>query len=278
MSERPSDLPDYSDPPVTEVVLGVQFNNIEGFKIPHVGLIWDAFRSKFGHIEEHPPLPPTFETFGPNPGVLFAGIGLQLAMPFGMPRIFFVNDDRTQLLQVQRDRFLHNWRKVTGSENYPRFERMLRTFEEGFQKFKTVVDQERLGELVANQCEVTYVNQIPLDKGEGAFAAMRRTLKLISGDGALSTLGEAEDARITLRHQIDDDMGKPIGRLITAVEPARRSDGVAIIHFSLTVRGVPPSPDIAGVSDFLTRGRLHIVKGFTELTTETMHKRWKRKK
>jgi uncharacterized protein (TIGR04255 family) len=272
MNERPDDLPDYTNPPVTEVVLGVQFNNIEGFKTPHLGLIWDAFRSSFGQIEEHSPVPPIFETFGPNPGVLFGGISL----PFGMPRVFFVNDDRTQLLQVQRDRFLHNWRKVVGSENYPRFERMLRTFEEGLCKFKSVVDQERLGQLVPNQCEVTYINQVPFDEDESAFPALRRMLTLLSGAGTLSTLGEPEDARILLRYQIRDDSGRPIGRLITTAEPARRTDGVAIIQFTLTVRGVPPSPDIPGVSNFLKVGRMHIVKGFTELTRQIMHKRWGR--
>src|SRR5690349_15910910 len=101
MNERPDDLPDFTNPPVTEVVLGVQFNNLSGFQAPHLGLVWEKFRSNFPHIEEHPPIQPAFETFGSNPGM---SLVMPLVLPPWMPRIFFVNDDRTQLLQVQRDR------------------------------------------------------------------------------------------------------------------------------------------------------------------------------
>ena len=50
------------------------------------------------------------------------------------PRVFFINTRRTELLQVQRDRFIHNWRKIGDGDQYPRFERMLETFEAGYAK------------------------------------------------------------------------------------------------------------------------------------------------
>ena len=44
---RPPDLADYRAPPVTEVVLGVQFNSVERFLSPHLGLVWERFKSTF---------------------------------------------------------------------------------------------------------------------------------------------------------------------------------------------------------------------------------------
>jgi len=64
-----------------------------------------------------------------------------------MLRVHFLNQQKTELLQVQRDRFLHNWRKVGSGDNYPRFERMIETFESGFRKFTDVISREKLGPL-----------------------------------------------------------------------------------------------------------------------------------
>jgi len=33
-------LPDFNEPPVIETVLGLQFDSLESFSIPHFGLYW----------------------------------------------------------------------------------------------------------------------------------------------------------------------------------------------------------------------------------------------
>src|ERR1700751_683997 len=63
-SRQPADLVDFASPPVTEVVLGVQFNSLERFLSPYLGIVWSEFKHEFPIIEEYPSLPPTFETFG----------------------------------------------------------------------------------------------------------------------------------------------------------------------------------------------------------------------
>jgi hypothetical protein len=69
-------------------------------------------------------------------------------------------------LQVQRDRFIHNWQKAGEGADYPRFERMIDTLENGFRKFIAVIDREGLGPVIPNQCEVSYYNQIPVPDGK----------------------------------------------------------------------------------------------------------------
>src|SRR2546423_13467983 len=63
-SERPADLPDFGAPPLTEAVMGAQFDVIPGFLTPHIGLLWQHFRASFPLLEEQAPLAPVFETFG----------------------------------------------------------------------------------------------------------------------------------------------------------------------------------------------------------------------
>jgi uncharacterized protein (TIGR04255 family) len=276
MTDRPADLPDYAAPPVTEVVLGVQFNSVEGFLSPHLGLIWEEFRADFPHVEEHPPLSPMFETFGPNP---YITSNFLFAMPpLGvMPRVFFVNRDKTQLLQIQRDRFLHNWRKVGEGDQYPRFEGMLRTFETGMARVAAVIDHARLGAIVPNQCEVTYINQIPVSATR-PFDTIEQIFGDAIGNLTLDDLGRPEDTRFLLRYIMRDEGENPIGRLAISAEPGRLADGVTVLQLTLTARGIPPTADVQGVSEFLQRGRLHIVRAFTKMTSDKMQIEWGRKR
>jgi uncharacterized protein (TIGR04255 family) len=271
-SRRPADLPEFGAPPLTEVVLGAQFDVIPGFVTPHIGVIWQRFRDAFPYVEEHPPIPPVFETFGSAPQ--FAGIGLQLMTGAEMARVFFINKPRTELLQVQKDRFLHNWRKVGDGDNYPRFETMLETFTAGFRTFSEAISKEGLGAIIPNQCEVTYINQMPVPEGGTLSDLTDDLFGQHTGSLALADLGKPEDLRFLLRYIIHDDKGKPVGRLIASAEPARRADGQTIMQLTLTARGRPSSPDEAGIISFLNRGRISVVRGFAHLTGPKMHKLW----
>ena len=277
MIHRPSDLPDYDQPPVTEVVVGVQFNSIDGFITAHVGRLWDLFREEFPDAEEHPSVMPTFETFGQT-APLLSGLALGFPPIFGMQRSFFVNANKTQVLQIQKDRFLHNWRKIGDEASYPRFERILSTFKDGLGRFISFIAESKLGSFEPNQCEVTYINQIPVLPGENSFSAMTRLLGSLVGHPELKQLGFPEDARVLMRYVISDADGFPMGRLLVNAEPAKRMSGEDIIQLSLTARGAPTPADVDGVLAFLEKGRSHIVHGFTTLTAPSMHALWGRRK
>jgi uncharacterized protein (TIGR04255 family) len=274
MSARPADLPDFRAPPVTEVVLGVQFDSLERFLSPHLGLVWERFKSQFPLVEEQAPLPPVFETFGAFPQFV-PPISLWIGGAL-MPRVFFINADKTQLLQVQRDRFLHNWRKVGEGDSYPRFERMLETFVSGFQTFANVIRETELGVVVTNQCEVSYINQIPVPASSDIFGVIEKLFDRQAAQVTLPGLGRPEDLRFLLRYIMRDSEGAPTGRLIVAAEPAVRSDGAPIVQLTLTARGKPLTSDMSGVIEFLESGRIQIVRAFTDLTSQTMHKIWER--
>src|SRR5258708_12433324 len=79
---RPADLPDFERPPVTEVALSIQFARLPKVTNIHGGLLWSEFRADYPNYEEHPPLAPAFEIFGPNPAA-----GHQLEFFAGAPLI-----------------------------------------------------------------------------------------------------------------------------------------------------------------------------------------------
>jgi uncharacterized protein (TIGR04255 family) len=277
MTTRPADLADFSSPPVTEVALGVQFNSLERFLSPYLGLVWDEFKNEFPLVEEQPYFPPVFETFGTAAPFQIPSFNLQLVAKPEMTRVLFQNPGKTQLLQVQRDRFLHNWRKVGEGEDYPRFERMIQTFEDGFRKFSKVIDREKLGPILPNQCEVAYINQIPVPSGETLWSQFARTFPGMGGAADVSELGSPEDVRFVVRYVISGGDDSPQGRVLVAAQPARRADGANIIHLTLTARGKPAPSDLSGVLDFLSHGRVLLNRAFKTLTSANMQEVWGRK-
>ncbi|MCH7839452.1 MAG: hypothetical protein IID38_04355, partial [Planctomycetes bacterium] len=64
MSKMDKPLPDFSDPPVVEVALSVQFDSLKKLRTPQLGLLWREFRDRFPVTEEHAPLDAVVERFG----------------------------------------------------------------------------------------------------------------------------------------------------------------------------------------------------------------------
>src|ERR1700733_6587763 len=125
---RPKHLPDYNQPPINEVYLGIQFSKPNGYQQIYAGEVWSLFKKKFPLVEEHPPLPPVFETFGlPQKAQVNFGI---ITNGASHDRFWFVSENKEQLLQFQNDRFLHNWRKASDENSpYPHFEEIIKEFE-----------------------------------------------------------------------------------------------------------------------------------------------------
>src|SRR2546428_11952886 len=110
-------LHDYDDPPVVEIVLGVEFAPLEKWEIPHFGLFWNRIQTRYPRFEINPPLASDVE----RPRLEFKQAQLPRVELVSKPQVrcWFLNDANTELIQVQYDRFVHNWRKVLGSETYP---------------------------------------------------------------------------------------------------------------------------------------------------------------
>ncbi len=143
-------LPSYKKPPLAEVVFGIVFKNIGQFKAPHSGLFWQKIRDKYPTCEQAPPLVMESETFD------LASL---------LPRLWFVNRRDNELIQLQKDRFLYNWRKKQEDDPYPRYEIVVRAFKENLHIFREFLEEEGLGSLSLTACELTYVNHIL--KGQG---------------------------------------------------------------------------------------------------------------
>ena len=276
MNIRPSDLPDYAAPPVVEVVLGVQFAPLPAFEIAHVGTLWDLFRLECPEVRYAAPLTQTFETFGGSPD---AAVRVQLLLTdrLVLPRLQFMDESGARLVQFQHDRFIHNWRKIGEGDSYPRYEFIKKKFFEQLDYLDTYLSDAEIGKIEPNQCEVTYVNHIFFGDDENFSTVLDRLFVHWSDPNLPEAIGSVENSNFTIRVVIRSEDGDPQGRLIVVAEPGRNQEGDSLVVLRLTARGHPTGPDFDGVSEFLDIGRDKIVRGFTELTTDEMHRHWERK-
>ncbi len=103
---------------------------------------WQKYRSRLPLIEEHPPLDPVLESFDP-PKPPHVDIVFGNKPP--VPRVWFLDEAKTELVQIQQDRFIHNWRKTGEDAAYPRYERIRNQFREEVGAFSDFLDEKQLG-------------------------------------------------------------------------------------------------------------------------------------
>lgn len=260
-------LPYYELPPVVETVIGVSFSPINDWEIPHFGLFWTRVREEFPEVSVHPPLESPEEQFPLAP----MRLGLQFRSKPDA-RCWFINQDSQTLLQVQRDRFILNWRKGDATRPYPRYTETIRpAFVRQWQRFVEFVSEEfQDTEFSIKQCELTYINHIPLNEG------WKNPSELFSGWSGVTSesfLPEPETIAINVSYQMPDKQG----RLRIVTRNAVTEEGVEIVQMELTCRGKPQGDTFEAGVKWMDLGHEWIVRGFTDFTTERMHKVWNRR-
>ena len=264
-------LPKFTKPPVTEVALSVQFDRIETSNT-QLGFVWQKYRYRFPGIEEKPEIEATLEKFGDakisTPGIQFK---VESTPSF---RYWFVGDDGSELLQIQRDRFVRNWRKKDENHEYPHYENVRKSFLSDWDIFADFADKELGIKPIINQCEVTYVNII-----DGIIPGDIDQLYSFFGETySGGYLGKPEEADLRIRFLLKNETAtEPWGRLHVSTSSVMRvGSSETAIRLTLTVRGKPRGPKIDDTLEIFDAAHETIVRGFTSITTKKMHEKWGR--
>jgi len=270
--ENTSDLPDYDNPPVDEVVCGILFAELGKVCVPHFGQLWEVYRPEYSICKDVTPLLPTVERFDETPS---AEVSFSEVPP--LPRVWFIHSDDTKIIQVQRDRFLHNWRRGKQGVSYPRYPFVIEAFREQFTKFQSFLAASDLGEVAPIQYEMTYINQIPKGEGWSSIA----DLGTVFPDFCFRPqehrfLPAPEGLNVRASYLLPGGVGRLHATIRSAV---RRVDNRPIVLFELTARGIGPTNTLDAIWTWFDLAREWIVRAFTDLTSEHMHKNvWRRQR
>jgi uncharacterized protein (TIGR04255 family) len=264
-------LPDFAKPPVVETVLDVSFAPLTGWGIPHFGLFWNSIREEYPTFQDQPPIMLQRESFGQKTMQPLT-VAFEL-MNQPEARCWFEDQSGARLIQVQHDRFIHNWRKTEGQGEYPRYEPVIRpAFEKEWRRFCEFLDRMHIARPEIQQCEVQYVNHIPLE-GWSSFSELV--------DGLAEWPGTRKDGFLPIPESLSANtsyqMPENAGRLRIIMQPAiRKSDGSAVVQLNLVARGRPASSETADILKWFDLGREWIVNGFADFTSTKMHEVWER--
>jgi len=267
VSETHGQLPDFDNPPVIEVVCGVQFDEVEPYHATTFGSFWQLVRDEYPKVEDKAPLPTVFE----RPALVPQTIRAEIADSPPFPRVFLVGKPPNWLIQLQRNRFLHNWRKVNDDDAYPRYPAVFQRFEAAWQLFTSFWAEAEMGELRVNQLEITYINHIAVGDGWRDLGEIGHVFRDIEWKDGSRFLPRPESMGFGMTFLLPEKQG----RLNVSVKQGlRQRDRAAVLVCELTARGMPSTTGIADLKTWFDMGREWIVKGFTDLTADRAHRHW----
>ncbi len=265
-------LPDYERPPVKEVICGVTFKTLKGLLAPHLGILWDRFKPDYAQCDQKPPLAPVMERFdGPQ------RVEVKLSDLPPLPRVWFIHQNENGIIQIQQDRFIHNWRKVREADEYPRYETVFAMFQAYLAEFISVLDEEAIGEVEPLQYEMTYVNEMSVGEGWTTLADVGRLFPDLSwrSEGR-AFLPQPEG----LNCQLVFALPERNGRLHATVRKAkRREGGTDVLLLELTARGIGEYGSVENLDSWFGIAHEWIVRGFADLCSEAVQQTiWGRKR
>lgn len=238
----------FTDPPVVEVALSVQFEPVEGLSSYRSGALYERWRADFPHVSQHAEVAP-MPAFDTEDDAVFLMVG---AGPTGS-RLWFETPERTFLLQLQSDRLTVNWRRFADAP-YPRYpavrERLVAAWGD---LTETVGATPRVG-----QVEVSYVNMIARSADEVLLGWDNPTCR--QSDGQFRAMFEqsvdlADAVRATRQTTLAGRYGEP-----------------AQTQLTLVVRAIPTTQ--AHPMAAIDACRADVVARFKEITAVALHQEW----
>jgi uncharacterized protein (TIGR04255 family) len=235
-----------------------------------MGLLWKRFQPEYPVCEDVVPITPIVEIFD-NQNV---EPQLKLTSIPPLPRVWLISQDGTKIIQIQRDRFVHNWRKVNSGNEYPRYNSLIKDFQGYLSEFIDFLNDAELEQIQPTQYELTYVNRIPQGQGWSALKDIGQVFPDISWQVSSSRfLANPQSVSWATVFELPDKTG----RLHASVTPDLLNERPTIV-FELTVRGIGQYNSWGVLQNWFDIAHQWIVCAFADLTNQaTQTQIWKRR-
>lgn len=262
----------FENPPINELVIATYFNPpLFALRNEHVGLFWSKIREEFPNVEQKHPV-------GGAAALGFTGNDDALKQVgedvFPMPRFWFVSDDETHLIQLQKNAFMFNWR--SREAEYPRYAGLLKpAFDRHYRVFKNFAqDEAGVPEVKVDHCELTYVNLI---KPCQYWAGPRDTpavLPFVEIPEFGTPSGGEFALNSTYNHVLAPDLHL---RITVRTGEATDQPGTPVLVFELSARGRLGQAAKSAVDVWFDRAHDAIVDCFVNITSaEVQQNHWQR--
>ena len=256
-----SELPDFTDPPLKEVAIGVQFQPLPNFTQAGVGYFWNKIRSKYPKTQDQPRLESQGLEFGLREQNSFQ---IEILGSAPIHRAWFTSADDQDLLQIQEDRLIHNWRY--NKATYPHFPSLLERFLSDLQVLEAAANELDIAPVCYLSAEVTYVNWIQQAQSSG-FLEFGPDLSPALG---LCT-NQSWAGQFSMTTPFDAQ-----ANLIARKQPGLRSGSEMEEGVGLTLTYQAQIQERSQLDAVLLAGRQAIDSAFLDLTNDEMQASWGR--
>lgn len=250
-------LPEYDHPPVIEVAVGVEFLPVDELDIAALVNLHNVWSDDYPKIILQPELPSASRFASQLPVVFNTGVP--------PVRLWSLSEDENFLVQVQADRIVMNWRRISDAE-YPHYDNIVVQFQARWSEFVDYLGRIGASPPSPTVAEVTYVNSIHFNASAGP-------VEILTFDRNVDGLWPAAALSIQRVSPIPAELGQPGVLRIAAntEEPgALRLDVVARID-------VDPLIEDAFPRDALDFAHEVAVRGFSLSVTAAQQETWGRR-
>ena len=233
---------------------------MQGWTILHYGLLWAKVATRYQKYEFNPPVM-ELGGFNLDPTKGFANLPV---------RVSFVDSSNANLVQVQNNFILHNWRKSDPLTLYQHYTVTRDALLVDWEVFREFLSQHSLKFTQVVRCEASYFNHLVRGEDWQDYSELSKLFPAWEGTGASGLLSKPQMVGISAAYS------HPHGMLQIASQPALRQDGKEIIQLTITATGTPSGQDDDSLFGCLDACHQTAVSGFTEFTSEQLHARWRR--
>ncbi len=244
-------------------MLGIHFDPIYGFHQAHIGSFWERIREDYPRVEDHETLPPqvTYPDTSPT-------LAMTLSNTLPPRRAWLLSEDSTCLVQIQHDRLVHNWRNRGAP--YLHFEPHLEKFHRIYEHLILALDNFGLSRPGLTHVEVAYINLVEATSLNVVLPQVPRIL--LSNTRLVGPYTVQE--QLAIRYPVFDSFGQ-VGSLSVEASPLD-TEPTTQFRLALVFHGRTSVQDLPDLIPLILRGREAIVETFTELTSEALHRQWRR--
>lgn len=252
----------FSSPPVAEVALAIHFEEVQERSTGHFGAFWYLhLRDHYPVVADQPLAPSQLDSFDDGlsepatPGIFFAPVSAG-------SRMWFLTPDQTIIVQLQRDRIVLNWRKLS-EDVYPQYPKLRGELDRILRLLEAYGAEFQLWPLRVRQTEVTYINQIEREAlpKEGLLASAPMNWP--------EWFGTPETLQLQQTFTSTGVDGSP-SRLYVTVASADRTH----IQLNLTCKSRPYSGEMAHALRLLDSGHDRVVHAFKAATSPELRTLW----
>jgi uncharacterized protein (TIGR04255 family) len=249
----------FENPPITELVVSLFHLPMPELKAQHIGIYWDHIRKKYPLCQQQSVVvnPSDPQPFMEAPDELFP-----------LPRFWFSSDDHPTLVQVQRNAFMLNWRRLPSAPQgkYPHYETVIKDFWQELEDYNAFL-QECIGRKLdpIQRCELTYVNLITPNQ---IFANQGQLMNVLPPVASLYDIQtdnrQLAGLNATATYQVNPslliDLAVRLGRRSDTMEPAAALE--------LKAHGVPSDLSLDGARAWYDSAHDATYKMFLDATAK----------